>query len=38
VASGQVSLTEFKEKFKKGEIIRIQYVPANALLLDKIIY
>ncbi len=38
VASGQVSLREFNEKFKKGEIIKIQYVPANALLLDKIIY
>lgn len=38
IASGRVSLNEFNKKFKKGDDIRIQYVPANALLLDKIIY
>jgi tRNA pseudouridine38-40 synthase len=38
VGSGKTSLREFKEKFKKGETIKIQYVPANALILAKIIY
>ncbi len=38
VGSGKTSLKEFKEKFKKGEAIKIQYVPANALILAKIIY
>ena len=38
IASGKISLNEFKNKFKKGEQLKIQYVPANALILDKIIY
>ena len=38
IASGNISLKEFKTKFKKGEQLKIQYVPANALILDKIIY
>jgi tRNA pseudouridine38-40 synthase len=38
IASGKISLNEFKTKFKKGEQLKIQYVPANALILDKIIY
>ena len=38
VASGKISLSDFKSKFKKGEQLKIQYVPANALILDKIIY
>jgi tRNA pseudouridine38-40 synthase len=38
IASGKISLSEFKTKFIKGEQLKIQYVPANALILDKIIY
>lgn len=38
IASGKISLKDFKTKFKKGEQLKIQYVPANALILDKIIY
>jgi tRNA pseudouridine38-40 synthase len=38
VASSKTSIKEFKEKFIKGENIRIQFVPANALILAKIIY
>jgi tRNA pseudouridine38-40 synthase len=38
VASGKISLKEFKTKFEKGEPLKIQYVPSNALILDKIIY
>jgi tRNA pseudouridine38-40 synthase len=38
VASGNLSMKEFKEKFKKGEDMRIQYVPANALFLYKVNY
>jgi tRNA pseudouridine38-40 synthase len=37
-ASGRISLKEFKNKFKKGEDIKIQYVPANALFLLKVNY
>jgi tRNA pseudouridine38-40 synthase len=38
VASGKISLKEFITKFEKGEPLKIQYVPSNALILDKIIY
>jgi len=38
VASGSITIEEFKTKFLKGEQLRIQYVPSNALVLDKIIY
>jgi tRNA pseudouridine38-40 synthase len=38
VASGSINIEEFKTKFIKGEQLRIQYVPSNALILDKIIY
>jgi tRNA pseudouridine38-40 synthase len=38
VASGKISLKEFKTKFEKGEPLKIQYVPSNALILVKIIY
>jgi tRNA pseudouridine38-40 synthase len=38
IAAGKISLNEFKTKFKKREQLKIQYVPANALILDKIIY
>jgi tRNA pseudouridine38-40 synthase len=38
VASGKVSIIEFKSKFKKGEEIKTQYVPANALFLVKVNY
>jgi tRNA pseudouridine38-40 synthase len=38
IASGKMSIKEFKQKFQKGEPILIQYVPANALILEKIIY
>lgn len=37
-ASGKISINEFKKKFEKGEHLRIQYVPSNALILYKIIY
>ena len=38
IASGKISINEFKTKFEKGEQLRIQYVPSNALILYKIIY
>lgn len=38
VASGKISLKEFKNKFIKGADIKIQYVPANALFLFKVNY
>ncbi len=38
IASGKITLNEFKNKFEKGEPLKIQYVPSNALILDKIIY
>lgn len=38
VSSGKMSLTEFTQKFKKGEEIKIQYVPSNALFLLKVNY
>lgn len=38
IASSKVTLKEFYQKFKKGEQLRMQFVPANALILDKIIY
>ncbi len=38
IASGKLSIKEFQSKFKKGEDIRIQYVPANALFLVKVNY
>lgn len=38
IASSKITLTEFKNKFNKGEDIKIQFVPANALILYKIIY
>jgi tRNA pseudouridine38-40 synthase len=38
IASKKLSIKEFQQKFKKGEEIRIQYVPANALFLAKVNY
>jgi tRNA pseudouridine38-40 synthase len=38
IASGKINLNEFKNKFEKGEPLKIQYVPSNALILEKIIY
>jgi len=38
IASKKISINEFKSKFEKGEQLRIQYVPSNALILYKIIY
>jgi|SRR4030095_2760803 len=38
IASGQITINDFKQKFKKGETIKIQYVPSNALFLHKINY
>ncbi len=38
VASGGLSLNEFIEKFKKGEEIKIQYLPSKALFLSKVTY
>ena len=37
-ATGKLSLEEFTEKFKKGDEIKIQYVPSNALFLSKVTY
>lgn len=37
-ASGKMKLKEFKNKFDKGEEIKVQYVRSNALFLYKIIY
>lgn len=38
VASGKLSLNEFTQKFKKGDEIKIMYVPSNALFLSKVNY
>ncbi|HEY3249623.1 MAG TPA: tRNA pseudouridine(38-40) synthase TruA [Ignavibacteria bacterium] len=38
IASGKLTISEFKQKFKKGEILTIQYAPSNALFLHKINY
>lgn len=38
IASGKLTLKEFNAKFKKGEEIKSQYVPANALFLVKVKY
>ena len=38
IASSKITLREFYQKFKKGEQLKMQFVPANALILDKIIY
>jgi tRNA pseudouridine38-40 synthase len=38
IASGKMTLEEFKSKFYKGEYIKIQYVPSNALFLKQITY
>ena len=38
VASGKISINEFNKKFSKGEPLKIQYAPSNALILYKIIY
>lgn len=38
VASGKMQLNEFKNKFLKKEALKVQYVPANALYLDRVIY
>jgi tRNA U38,U39,U40 pseudouridine synthase TruA len=37
-AAGKLPLEEFRKKFNKGEKIKIQYVPSNALVLRKINY
>jgi len=38
VASSKTSIQEFKYKFYNKEPLRIQYVPAYALFLDRVIY
>lgn len=38
IAAGKMSVKDFQSKFKKGEDIIIQYVPANALFLFKVNY
>ena len=38
IATGKISINEFKQKFKKGEKLTIQYAPSNALVLFKIKY
>ncbi len=38
VSTGKMSIKEFTAKFRKGEKIKIQYVPANALFLMKVKY
>lgn len=38
IGRGKLKLNEIKEKIKKGEKIRIHYLPANALFLNKIYY
>ena len=38
VASHKITIEEFKNKFLKVEQLRVQYVPSNGLILDKIIY
>jgi len=37
-ASSKISINDFKQKFHKGERLKIQYVPSNALVLYKINY
>lgn len=37
-ATGKLSIEKFKQLFLKGEPIKIQYVPAKALFLKKVIY
>lgn len=38
VASGKFDINDFTNKFSKGEKLKSQYVPANALVLMKVIY
>ncbi|MCI0449441.1 MAG: tRNA pseudouridine(38-40) synthase TruA [Chlorobi bacterium] len=38
IASGKLSINKFQEKFKKGEKLKLQYVPSNALILVKVNY
>lgn len=38
IAAGKLSINEFKSKFNKGEPVKIQYLPANALFLVKVKY
>jgi tRNA pseudouridine38-40 synthase len=38
IAAGKMSIKDFQSKFKKGENITIQYVPAKALFLYKVNY
>jgi tRNA pseudouridine38-40 synthase len=38
VASGKMSIHEFIQKFKKGDEIKITYVPSHALFLSKVNY
>lgn len=38
IASGNLTKEEFITKFKNGDEIKIQYVPANALFLSKVTY
>lgn len=38
IGRGKLKLNEIKEKIKRGEKIRIPYLPANALFLNKIYY
>ena len=38
VAAGNLSKEEFIKKFKNGDEIKIQYVPAKALFLSKVTY
>ncbi|MBL8016957.1 MAG: hypothetical protein JNK43_06790, partial [Ignavibacteria bacterium] len=37
-SSGKLKISEFREKFRKGDEIKIQFVPAKALFLSKVIY
>lgn len=37
-SSGKLKLSDFREKFRKGDEIKIQFVPAKALFLSKVIY
>lgn len=38
IAGNKLTVEEFKNKFIKGEPLKIQYVPSNALFLKKIFY
>jgi tRNA pseudouridine38-40 synthase len=38
VASSKLSTKEFKHKFENKEPLKIQFLPANALFLDRVIY